>query len=109
MNVESHARPLLAKLRERARQNRRHKIPRRTDAYDEIRSLGRASKIDNLIVDREQAARVTDHHFAVRRQIQCLGAAVEQIAIEQKLQPLDLRAHGRLGNPKQSGRFGKTA
>ena len=106
---ETHVRPALAELREGARQHRGDEIARGPDADHQFGSRAAFSDMHDLIVDREQAARVADHQVCLRRQADALDAAVEQVAAEQELQPLDLRADRRLGHAELGRGFGKTA
>ena len=80
-----------AELRHHAGQDRGDEIARRADADHQFRPLAGAAEMDDLVVEREQAARVADDDFAVRRQADALRAAVENVVADEELQPLDLR------------------
>ena len=101
-------RPALAELGDGPRQQRAGEIARQADA-DGLhlrRGLGQA---DDLVVERDHAPRMAHHRLALARQHDARRAAIEQIAGEHALQPLHLRAHGRLGNTQHLGGLGETA
>ena len=106
---EAHVRPARAELRQDAGQDRGDIFARRADADHQFGARAVVADVHDLVVDREQAARVTDHQFALRRQADALDAAVEQVAAEQKLQPLDLRADRRLRHPELGRGLGEAA
>jgi hypothetical protein len=97
-----------AHCRYSGRHARRRDVPGRADP-DGLGGEPRAGEIQNLIVDRQQPPRVVDHQFARGREAHTRGALVEQVGAQHLLQPLDLRAHGRLGDAERLGGLGETA
>ena len=61
-----------------------------------LRAQPRRRQIDDLVVDAEHAPRIIDDEIAGRGEAHARRALVEQFAIEQHLQALDLRADRRL-------------
>jgi hypothetical protein len=107
-DIEPDAGPLAAESRERARQNGGDEIAWRANAYQMLGSTIGTADVHDLVVDRQQAPRIADGHLAVRRQADARHAAVEDVLAEQILQPLDLRADGRLSDAERGGCFGET-
>ncbi len=95
---EAHIRPAITESGERRRQPRGDEIARRADTNYQVRARSSAADMHDLIVEREQPARVAHYQFALRRQFEIAGGAVEQFAAKEHLQALDLRAHRRLGD-----------
>jgi hypothetical protein len=106
---EAHVGPALAKMRQGAGQRRGDEIARSTDADHQLGAWAVTAEMHDLVVDREQPARISNHRFAMRRETHALDAAIKHIAAKQELQPLDLRAHRRLRHPQLGRGFGETA
>ena len=79
------------------------------DPHHEIRADTVAAEADDLIVDRQQPARIADHDLAMRGQADALHRTVEDILAEKILQPLDLRADRRLRHAERHRRLGEAA
>ncbi len=83
-------------------------VARQSEAQhaDSLRSM---RKRDDLVVDREQTARLAHNSFAFFSHAHARRALVEEVEAEQALQPLDLGAHGRLGHAERARGLGEAA
>ena len=95
-------------LGNRRRQDGAAEIARNAHAQRRHGRTG-SNQVQYLIVDPQQATRIVDDQFAFFGQGDAGRAFVEQLGVEKKLQPLDMGADGRLGNPERLRRFGEAA
>ena len=76
-HAEAHVRPALTELRQSVGQGRGDEIARGADADHQFGTRAAAPDMHDLIVEREQAAGVTDDQFALRRRAHPGRAAVK--------------------------------
>ena len=105
---ETNVGPALAELGQSRRDLDAGKIAGDGDPHGLRRRLP-AAQMRDLIVDRQHPTRMGDDHFPSRREAHARRALVENLVAEKKLQPLDLGAHRRLGDPKRMRCLGKAA
>ncbi len=94
---ETHVRPPLTELGQDSGDLDADEIAGKTDAQRLCGRPGTAELCD-LVVDRQHASRMCDDRLAPRCQAHARRALVQKVVAEQKLQPFDLRADGRLGD-----------
>src|SRR6202040_1138496 len=95
-DLERLVRVASAEFRQCGRQQRAAEVARNTDAQRD-RGAADRGKLDDLVVDRQEAPRAVGDGAPPLGRNDARGALVEQFAAQEALEPLDLGAHRRLG------------